>query len=802
MMTDRVARLKDRFLDAKPTITTERLVLATEGYKKYAGDETPIFRAEVFAHVLENLEVRIRDDELIVGAMSKAIREAEIFPEYQSTEWFLEEMDFFETRERDKLYISDEDKKIAVKILDEYWRGKSLFDEVGDLLDDDAQYALDHDIISLGVRRAPSTETVPNYKKLLQIGLNGYIKECQDKLDSTIGDTKEKQEQILFWKACIIACKGVITLATRYADRAAEMAEAEKDEKRKAELLRISENCRNVPANQPRNFYEALQAIWFIHLAFHIEVPAHACSFGRFDQIVYPYMEKDKEANTFDKDECQEILECFFIKCNELVKIRDHWTATAFSGFPMWAILMIGGQDIHGNDATNELSYMCLTAGEDTKTAQPVLAMRVHQGTPQDLMDQATKMVQAGMATPGFFNDDVAIPIVKLKGGTDEEALDWNIVGCTQPHPGGGCSDGTPDAGYVNLAKVLELVLHNGVDPATGRQIGLKTGDPADFTCKEDIMAACKEQIEYLYQMIIKNHKIVQCAHMLKLPVIFASLTMDGCIENGKSVQEGGTKYNSNGLFATGPANVADSLVAIENLIFKEKAMTLPEFVEILDNNYEGNEILRQKVLNTYPKVGNDDEYVDNIEYEILTYCVDATQPYKDARGGNFDFTLMSQTMNVVQGAVVGATPDGRLAGEPVNDNASPMMGRDVSGPTATVNSIGRLGQTRFKDGALFNLRFDPRGIEGEKGLETIQNVIKTYFKNGGQHIQVNVVNDDTLRDAQAHPERHRGLLVRVAGYMAYFTELDEVVQDAIISRTAHLSPELGCGGCGCGGTM
>lgn len=796
MMTTRVERLKNRFLDAKPTITAERLLLATEGYKKYAGDAVPIFRAEVFAHVMANIQVHIRADELIVGAMSSATRAALIFPEYQATDWLISEMDHFATRPRDKLYISDEDKAQVLACL-EYWRGKSLFDEVGGLLPEDAAYALEHELISIGIRRAPSTETVPNYRKILRVGLEGLIAQCEEKLRTTQGENKQLQEKINFWKACIIACRAVIGLANRYADKAQEMAQAEQDPQRRAELLVIAENCRRVPAKPPQSFYQALQAIWFVHLAFHIETPAHACAFGRFDQITYPYLELDKANGTYDKDLTLERLECFFLKCNELIKIRDRWTATAFAGFPMWAILMVGGQDTQGRDATNEVSYLCLTAGADVQTAQPVLAMRVHKGTPAPLMRQACQMIQAGLATPGFFNDDVAIPIVLSKGGSQEEALDWNIVGCTQPHPGGGGSDGTPDAGYVNLGKVLELVLHNGIDPATGKKVGLETGDPADFTCKEDIMAACKKQIDYFYQMIIRNFNMVESAHMVRLPLIFASVVMDGCIDSGKSVQEGGTKHNSAGLFATGPANLADSIAAIDGLCFQDKAMTLPELVAVLDQNFAGQEALRQRLLNKYPKVGNDNAYVDGIEYELLGYCVEATQPYRDARGGRFDFTLMSQTMNVVQGSVVGALPDGRLAGEPVSDNASPMMGRDVNGPTSTIKSIASLGQTRFWDGALFNLRFDPRGIEGEKGLQTIETVIKAYFKEGGQHIQINVVNDETLRDAQRHPERHRGLLVRVAGYMAYFTELDEVVQEAIINRTPHLDPARACG-CGC----
>jgi pyruvate-formate lyase len=453
----------------------------------------------------------------------------------------------------------------------------------------------------------------------------------------------------------------------------------------------------------------------------------------------------------------------------------------------MWAIIMIGGQDANGRDATNKLSYMCLTAGADTQTAEPVLAMRVHKGTPEALFRQAAEMVQAGMANPGFFNDNVAIPIVLSKGATMEEARNWFIVGCTQPQPGGGTSDGTPDAGYVNFAKMLELVLHDGIDPATGRQVGLKTGDPTKFTCKEDLLAAVKKQSEYFYRMIRDGFNLMGANHMLRLPVIFASLVMDDCIRNGRSVQEGGTKYNSAGMFSTGPANLADSIVAIEQVVFNDKTITMQKLIEILDNNFDGEERIRQLLLNKPPKYGNDNEYADSIVRDIVNWAADLVQEYRDFRGGRFDFTLMSQTVNVPHGQVVGATPDGRLAGQPLNDNASPMMGRDICGPTATVRSVASLDQVRFYDGALFNLRFDPRGVQGEKGIETIEGVIKTYFEEGGQHIQINVVDDETLRKAQAEPENYRGLIVRVAGYMAYFTELDKEVQNALIDRTAHL---------------
>lgn len=793
MMTGRVKRLKERFLATRPNITPERLLLATEAYKKYSGDSVPLFRAKVLAYVLDNLSVTIFDEELIVGAPTYTLRGANLFPEYTSVSWLSEEIPEFPTRPMDQIDVTEEDQKIILECLDSFWKGRAI----EDLLDDPdimppyINEMLEAELISLGITLTTSGETVPNYKKLLEKGLSGYIDECREMIKNEPTGNLESAAKIDFWKACIIVCEAVIRYAKRYADKAEELAAAETDPKRKKELLMIASNCRNVPEKSPEGFYEALQFVWFIHLVFHIEAPTTACSFGRFDQNLFPYMKKDMDAGRFNEDEAQEILECFFLKCGEVIEVRDEWDSTAYAGFPMWAIVLIGGLDVDGNDATNKLSYMCLTAGADVQTAQPVLAMRISDKTPKDFFDQAAVMIQEGMAQPGFFNEYVCADIVRNKGGTEEEARDWAIVGCTQPHFGGGGSDGTPDAGYVNFAKALELVLHNGVDPSTGKELGLKTGDPLKFTCKEDLIEACEKQIMFLYDKIIEGFTILQTQHMLRMPVIFASLVMNGCIENGKSVQEGGTDHNSAGLFSTGTANLADSIVAIEEIVFKDKLITMAELIEILDNNFEGEERIRQILINKPPKFGNDNKYVDELNRDIVTYAAEQVQKRKDARGGTFDFTLMSQSVNVPHGAGVGATPDGRLAGEPLNDNASPMMGRDINGPTATIKSVAALQPVNFYDGALFNLRFDPRGVQGEKGIETIEGIIRTFFEEGGQHIQINVVDDETLRKAQENPENYRGLVVRVAGYLAYFTELDRKVQDALIDRTAHL--KSGC---------
>ena len=787
MLNERLQRMKKRCFDTRPNITAERLRLATEAYQKYAGDSVHVFRAKILAYVLDHMTILINEDELIVGTPTNTYRGANLFPEYTSTKWLMSELDDFPTRPADPYDLKEEDKKEILEYL-KYWEGKSIEDTAFEVLPTHIENLRQKDIITIGCRNGCSGETMPNHKKLLITGLNGYIKECEENIAKTLGGSKEKQEMINFWNGSIIICRAIIRFAARYADCAEELAAAEKDPKRKAELLTIAENCRNVPDNPPRSFHEALQLVWFVQVVFHIEAPTTACGFGRFDQYMYPYFKADREAGKLPDEAALELLECFYLKTCEVFEVRDKWYSKSFAGYPMWEILMVGGQTPEGKDATNDLSYLCLDAGADLQTSQPVLSVRVFEGTPHALIRKGAEMVQQGMANPGFFNDKVVVPMVLAKGAAIEEARDWAIVGCIQPQAGGGTADGSPDAGYVNAPKVLELVLHNGIDPRTGEQLGLQTGDPTKFTSKEELVEAVKKQMAYFYEQIRDGYNIIVPHHMLRLPVMFASLVMEGCVQNGRSVQEGGTKYNSSGMFITGPANLADSIVAIEEVVFKDNTLTMEELIRILDNNFEGEERIRQLMINKPPKFGNDNEYVDGVARDLLNFVAKTVQQYKDSRGGHYSFCNLSQTVNISHGEVCGATADGRFACHTLSDNSSPVMGRDLSGPTATVKSVAALDQVHFNDGALFNLRFDPRGIQGEKGLEIIEGVIKTYFDHYGEHIQINVVDNATLRRAQEHPEDYRGLMVRVAGYMAYFTELDRAAQDSIIERTAHLA--------------
>ena len=790
MLTPRVQRMKNKYFDTIPQITAERLVLQTEAYKQFAGDAVPIFRAKVVNYILERMTTLIMDDELIVGTATNAYRGANLHPEFQSSSWYVSDIDEFSTRSKDPYYISPKDRETILETL-KYWEGKSMEDLSDSVMPKKIKELEKDDIICVGLENGVSGETTCDHEKILTVGLKGYIEECQKNIDSHIPQTMEEQAKVDFWQACIIQAKGLITYAHRMAEEAERQAENCTDEKRKKELLTIAENCRIVPENPPQTFQQALQSIWFVHVCFYIEVCTTACGFGRFDQYMWPFYKKDVlDEKKLTREEALEMLECLYLKTCEVYEVRDSWYATAFAGYPMWQTLVVGGQTPDGKDATNDLSYLCLEAASDLQIKQPVMALRVWEKTPEDLIKFGCRMIQEGQANPGFFSDEAAIEmsLEKGRGSSIEEARDWTIVGCIQPAPGGGSADGSPDAGYVNMGKMIEFVLHDGMDPATGKQMGLKTGDPREFKNIEEFKDALKKQILYHYDLIRIGYNLMQSIHMKRYPVIFASMVTKGCVESGKSVQHGGAKYSTAGMYVTGPANLADCIVAVETCVFRDHDITMDELIHACDTNFEGQERLRQLLLNKPEKYGNNQPHVDAVYKEMVDFIAEHVQQWHDARGGYYAFGIDSQTMNIPHGQVTGALPDGRKAGEPFCDASSPMMGRDLHGPTATVKSVASMVDEKLHEGALYNLRFDPKGVQGEKGLNIIEGVIKTYFDDGGQHIQINVVDNETLKKAQKNPENYKGLMVRVAGYMAYFTELDKSAQDTIIYRTAHLT--------------
>lgn len=778
MLTERVRKLKEEQERVKPSFTSERARLVTEAYEANEGQPEIIKKARMLEHILANMTIFIQEGELIVGNHTNKSRCAPVYPEFSST-WILDSLDEFESRTTDPLEITPEDKEELRRILPR-WQGK-CFDEISaNALTEEVLLLEKSGYLTVGNRDCSTGHILSDYRKLVKTGYKGLLAEI-DSAEEKAGSAATC-EQKDFWEASRIALNGAISFARRYSRLACKMAGETEDPAWKAELLQISENCSQVPENPPETFHQAVQLVWFTHIIITIESNGHGNSFHRFDQYTGPFYDADLAAGRITQQDAVEILGCFFIKCTDIIKLRDTFYSESFAGYPIWQNIICGGQNEDGSDATNEVSFLMLQANDDVRTSSPTMSIRYHQKLSKELFDKGIDMIQRGLSTPAFFNDDLVIPMLLNKGYPKEEAWDWGIMGCVQP-VAAGKSDGRPTVGYVNSLKCLELVLNRGTDPVSGIKMGLDTGE---VTTKEELESAVYKQMEYMIGLMCESHNIVGDLHAKYAQMPFTSCMIDGTIQSGKSIYAGGAKYSESGSFMCGQANTADAIAAVDTLVFREKAITMEELMEALHNDFAGNEKLRQMLLNKAPKYGNDDDYVDGIAAGLLRNYKNVLSRYRDSRGGRYCLVVESQSMNVSQGKCVGATPDGRHRFAPLNDNCSPVMGRDISGPTATVLSVAKLDQINAEDGCLFNLRFDPRSVSGRKGAGVIGGVIKTYFEHMGEHIQINVVDNETLLKAQENPEQYRGLLVRVAGYLAYFTELDKAVQDNIISRTAH----------------
>lgn len=783
MITSRVQRLKARLRDTRPGICVERARLVTQAYRECAVETPVLLRARTLAHILGNMSIYIADDELIVGNHASAFRKVPVFPEFGAN-WIIREMDQFETRGTDPLLISPADRAELLSLLD-HWKDKSFNEIAHSKLSREVLEAEQAGVLSVGSRITSTGHVVPNYPKLLKLGLKGIIQEARAGIEAVRTVDQDAQTRLDFLEAVITCCESAIAFAARFADEARRLAEQTEDGKRREELRLIAAICAKVPGNPPETFREAIQFIWFMHLIMQIETNGHSIGLGRFDQNLYPYYQQDVEAGRLTAGQCVELIQCLWIKITEIIKVRDSFEAQGFAGYPMWQNAAIAGQAADGTDASNDLSYLVLEATEGVMTTQPSVSFRYHDNIAPDLLEKALKMVQKGLATPAFFNDKLVVPLVLAKGATLEEARDWSIEGCVECYVTGK-TDGRPVVGYVNALKAVELLLNDGTDPLTGKLVGVRTGAISSFKTFDDVLTAFDTQMKYFIKLMLDGYNIVGALHATRAPAPFASATVDDCIKNGRSIQEGGAKYNFSGCFMTSLANAADSLAAIAQVVFQDRTLALADLNRILLDDFKGQERIRQLLLNKPPKYGNDNDFVDGLARRIVSVYADELGGYRDSRGGKYVLSILSQSFNVLQGRSLGATPDGRHAFEPLSDNASPVMGRDVSGPTAMVKSVSKIDQMKPLIGTLLNVKFDPAIIRGENGLKVLKDVVVSYFDLMGEHIQINVVDRETLRKAQANPGEYKNLMVRVAGYSAYFIELDRDVQENIIARTQH----------------
>lgn len=826
--SDRIPKLVENLYAKMPEIESARAILITESYRQTENEPMVIRRAKAFAHILENIPIVIRDLELIVGSTTIAPRGCQTYPEF-SYEWLEAEFDTVETRSADPFYISEKTKQ-ELKEANAYWKGKTTSELATSYMEPETLLAMEHNIFTPGnyFYNGVGHVTV-KYGEVLAIGFSGIKAKAQAELDKLCLADGDYQKKSRFLEAVMISCDAAIEYARRYARLALKEAEECTDPVRKRELLQIAQNCANVPEKGATGFYEACQSFWFVQQLLQIESSGHSISPGRFDQYMYPYYQKDMESGKITREFAQELMDCIWVKLNDLNKCRDAASAEGFAGYSLFQNLIAGGQNEEGIDVTNDLSFMSIQASMHVFLPQPSLSVRVWNGTPHEFLIRAAELTRTGIGLPAYYNDEVIIPSLMSRGLTLQDARDYNIIGCVEPQKSGK-TEGWHDAAFFNMCRPLELVFSNGIDK--GVRIGPATGNVEDMTTFEQFYDAYKKQMDYAIQLLVNADNAIDMAHAERCPLPFLSSMVDDCMKVGKTVQEGGAVYNFTGPQGFGVANMADSLYSVKTLVYDEKKITMGELKEALATNYgkglgaedvaamtakianelkEDGKTIGEKevaaILNTVvaaseapevkangerilklieevPKFGNDIPEVDAFARDVAYTYTEPLQNYKNPRGGSFQAGLYPVSANVPLGVQTGATPDGRLAYQPVADGVSPSAGKDVNGPTAAANSVSRLDHYIASNGTLFNQKFHPSALSGRNGLENFVGLIRSYFDQKGSHMQFNVVSRETLLDAQKHPEQYKHLVVRVAGYSALFTTLSKSLQDDIIRRT------------------
>lgn len=826
--TERISKLVENLYAKMPEIESARAVLITESYKQTENEPMVIRRAKAFQHILENIPIVIRDLELIVGSTTLAPRGCQTYPEF-SYEWLEAEFDTVETRSADPFYISEQTKR-ELKEANAYWKGKTTSELATAYMEPETLLAMEHNLFTPGnyFYNGVGHVTV-KYWEVLEIGFGGIKEKAEEELAKLCLADGDYQKKSRFLQAVMISCDAAITYARRYAELALSEVQKCTDPARKMELLQIAQNCANVPEKGATSFYEACQSFWFVQQLLQIESSGHSISPGRFDQYMYPYYKKDLDSGKLTREFAQELMDCIWVKLNDLNKCRDAASAEGFAGYSLFQNLIAGGQNSEGIDVTNDLSFMSIQASVHVFLPQPSLSVRVWNGTPHEFLIKAAELTRTGIGLPAYYNDEVIIPSLLSRGLTLEDARDYNIIGCVEPQKAGK-TEGWHDAAFFNMCRPLELTFHNGKDK--GVQVGPQTGDVESMQSFEEFYRAYKIQMDYAIKLLVNADNAIDMAHAERCPLPFLSSMVDDCMKSGKTVQEGGAVYNFTGPQGFGVANMADSLYVVKKLVYDEKKLTMKELKQALTVNYgkglneediaamtseivsemeaagqkagereisavlqtviaatespemkaKGDRIL--EMIEEVPKFGNDLPEVDAFARDVAYTYTKPLLKYRNPRGGQFQAGLYPVSANVPLGAQTGATPDGRLAYTPVADGVSPSAGKDVSGPTAAANSVSRLDHGIASNGTLFNQKFHPSALSGRRGLENFVGLIRSYFDQKGSHMQFNVVSRETLLDAQKHPEQYKHLVVRVAGYSALFTTLSKSLQDDIIRRT------------------
>ncbi len=783
-MNERTARLRKQSLDAVPSISQERALLMTEFYQANQGKySVPVMRAKSFYFLCENKTIYIGADELIGGERGPKPKAVPTYPEL--TCHSLEDLEILNSRPKTSYKVRKACVQAYRNKIIPYWSGRSMRDRIFKELPSEWQKAYSAGMFTEFMeQRAPGHTVLDD--KIYRRGMSDFKREIAETIAALdfLGDSEayDRQEEL---RAMDISCDAVILFARRHAQLAAQYAAAESDLARKAELEKIADVCSWVPAHAPRDFYEALQCYWFCHLAVITELNGwDAFNPGHLDQHLLPFYRKGLAEGTLTAEKARELLEAFFVKFNNHPAPPKVGVTAAESGtYTDFANINIGGLLPDGSDGSNEISHMLLDIVDEMHLLQPSTNIQLSHKSPDALLKHALKVIRQGYGFPSIFNADAVVQEQLRQGKTLEDARAGGCSGCVEVGAFG--KEAYILTGYFNLVKVLELTLHNGVDPASGDKIGIETGLPESFATFDDLFEAFRKQLHYFVEIKIRGNRIIERMYATLMPAPFLSLITDDCISKGRDYNAGGARYNNTFIQLVGIGSITDSFSAIRQMVFDEKAITMAGLVDALDADFAGQENLRQRLFNRTRKYGNDDDYADELMARTFRACFEEIDGRPDTRGGRYRIEMLPTTCHVYFGSMTGAMPDGRKAGLPLSEGISPVQGVDRRGPTAVIRSAAKMDHVKT-GGTLLNMKFTPSLVAGDDGIDKWANLVRSYFKMDGHHVQFNVVRAETLRKAQAEPESYRDLIVRVAGYSDYFCDLSSELQEEIVTRTEH----------------
>ncbi len=787
-ITPRVEKIRQNYINTKPSISYERANIWTQSFQRTEGLPMAIRTAQAFYDTCNELCVNIFEGELIVGASGEFRKCGILTPEF-AWKWVDDEMDNFPQRPQDPYEMTEQQREFVRKNIFPYWKGKSVEDAfLARTSEETKKIGVDTGFLDTDSKwRNGIGEISPDYiDQLFPKGFSGIKKEAENyivQLNETIAEEKDK---ITFYRSIILVCDGIIRLANRYAEKAVEMAQEEKDTIRKLELLEIAEICEKVPENPPTSFREALQFVWFVQLGGILSENPLALNPGRFDQYMYPYYKADEEAGKIDYDTALELVECLWLKYSEWAWTISANTADFFAGYTNFENLTVGGTTVDGKDGTNTISYMAIQATKETKCHQPTLSCRIHPDCPAEFMEAVTELVSTGCGFPAIHSDRTGYQMLSNLGYAPEDAKDWNNCGCVVPH-----SRKTfewTSSCNISFAAALEFALNEGKSRLSGEQVALFEKDPKTFQSYGEVEQAVLRQFSFMVKHGVISLLTAQKIHKEQAPRPFLSACNEYCLKNGKDLVDGGAKYNIGPVFTgVGLSVTANSLAVIKKLVFEDNVATMSDIIDALNSNWEGYETLRAKAQ-AVPKYGNDDDYVDNIAKELADYFYKDVTSYNDIYGHHFVTAFMGISNYLPTGKVLGATPDGRKAKDPINEGVSPYTGTDTSTCLAALRSSAKLSHDIHSGGTLLNLRLNHDLVATKRGRANLGAMLQSYFALGAFHVQFNTISNEVLKDAQAHPENYKDLLVRVAGYSTQFVNLSKSMQDSIMARNAHES--------------